>query len=121
MEGQGGMLSRRKYETNVSKTIHRLDLHVFTSNAHMLTSASTLVKEKLRDKCMEDQTFQYLIFSLDDYNIYCYVCTFILEFAVSLEFVLLYKCNERKHMNKLAPGREEARIVSSDFCSASGW
>ena len=87
----------------------------------MLTPDSTIVKEKLRDKWMEDQTFQYLIFSPEDYNIYCYVCTIILEFALSLEFVLLYKFNEKEHMNKLTAGREEPRIVSSDFCSASGW
>ena len=114
------MLKTRKYEINVSRTIHRLELHLCTPNAHMLTPDSTIFQEKLRDKCVENQTFSYLIFSLDDYSIYCYVCTFIVEFALSLEFVLLYKFNEREHMNKLIAGREEARIVSSDFCSALG-
>ena len=52
---------------------------------------------------------------LHDYNIYCYVCTFILE------FVLLYKCSESEWGNKSAVEPEEARVFSSEFCCASGW
>ena len=43
---------------------------------------------------MEDHAFQWQIYSFDDYNIYFYVCSFILEFVLSLDIVLLYTSNE---------------------------
>ena len=51
------------------------------------------VKKKMRDICVENHAFQYEIVLLDDYNIYyyfcfyCYVCTSMLAFVISLEFV----------------------------------
>ena len=50
--------------------------------------------ENTWDKCVEDHAFQYRIFSLDDYNIYYYLCTVMLEFILFIEFIWLYKCNE---------------------------
>ena len=48
------------------------------------------VKDKIRNMCVEDHALRYQIFSLDDYNIYCYVCTLMFEFVLFLEYVFLY-------------------------------